>query len=339
MDRPRLGFICGVPRSGTTWMGRILNAHPKVAVFGETAFWSRDYLHPNRQDCYSRNQVRRLVRIQQKNEWQVTTGDDRPLPGLASGQYCSLVGQVLNPYGKRNYRATPKELFSSIASAVASRQGKAIAVEKTPGHLLFLDRIHQIYPDAPIVIMFREPFGFVASLIHRHGRGVVAGRRILRRFAYHPAIVSYLWRCYARSLIVQLSLSNTKLLVVDHAQLIADPMVIARAVTTHFGANPDLLVMDQQPVNSSFASSPRQPAPAVTSFWLRLLAGPECAALYPKLVFYRVTLISILVSWLALLPSAFLFFALYRSNAISILSYFMDLVRTGKNCKERIRGS
>ncbi len=48
-DTKLLGFIVGMSRSGTTWLSNSLNAHPSVAVFGETGFWGKMYIVPKGQ--------------------------------------------------------------------------------------------------------------------------------------------------------------------------------------------------------------------------------------------------------------------------------------------------
>lgn len=335
----RLGFICGMPRSGTTWLGRALAAHPEIAVFGETDFWGRDYLQPDQDGNYRPTHIRRLLRIQRAKDWQTTTGDDASLPDIPTGEYGALVAKALTPHIETLQGGRPEVLFSAIVSQIASRTGKPIIVEKTPGHLLFLDRIREAYPEAPIVILKREPLGFAASLTYRPAAGVIAGRPCVRSFAYHPAIVTYLWRGYARSLLAQLADRDSRVLVVDHAMLNQDTKGVAQAVARHLGAGTARLEVNPRPVNSSFASRPGREAPAATTFWLRRLALQECTRLYPALELPRRGWFTALASCLALSPALLLFLILYRPRSVALWTYARGFAAAGTNRGPRTRSS
>ena len=202
-------------------------------------------------------------------------------------------------------------------------------VEKTPGHLLFLGRIRAAFPDAPIVIVKREPLGFVASLVHRPSSGGIGSNQHLRRFAYHPAIVVYLWRGYARSLLEQLSRPDSRVLWLDYAELHQDPVGVVQRVVRHLGAKDQPWPIDTRPVNSSFTGASRRPPPATTGFWVSLLAGRECAQLYPDLQLKWPSMLTIGCSCLALPLAVILFVLLYRPRSIGFWRYLRQFARIG----------
>jgi len=334
-----LGFICGMPRSGTTWLGRVLASHPEIAVFGETDFWGRDYLQTDKDGYYRPASIERLGHIQATKDWHTTTGEGAPLPGLPSGEYGRLVARVLSAFTHRSQRTRPEDLFFAIAAEVATRAGKRIVVEKTPGHLLFINRIRQAYPEVPVVILKREPLGFVTSLTYRPAEGAVAGHPRIVAFAYHPAITSYLWRQYARSLLATLAEPDSQVLVVDYSALMRDPAAIARQVARHLGANCERLIVDPRPVNSSFAAAPRRMPPASTTFWLRLLARHECSRLYPDLELIQPPWYTTVASCLSLVPSVLVFSVLYRPRAAALLDYARRFAGAGRRRDTATRSS
>lgn len=331
MNPIQTGFICGLPRSGTTWLARTLATHPLVAVFGETDFWGRDYVSPKHDGEYDLRQIQQIAKIQSGKEWQTTTGDDRNLPGLKIGDYQRIANDLVTCSLSLDCKETPTTVFYKLASGVAQVQDKTFVIEKTPGHLLFLDRIRTAYPLSPTIILFREPYGFIASLTHHAARPSQKIPLWLKRFAYHPALTVYWWKVYARSLIAQQREQNNKTLLIDHHQLITDPGSAVRSAATHMGIDPNLLTVDQTPVNSSFAKMPRRSAPNTTGYWLRLLAHKELSCLYPNHRSPQLNKLAILASWVVLFPSLFLFTAVFLPRSTRVTKYLSSVFSSGKD--------
>lgn len=330
MNSTQIGFICGLPRSGTTWLARTLATHPKVAVFGETDFWGRDYVYPNNDGRYNLSRIRRIEKIQSEKEWQTTTGDNRDLPGLKFGDYKRIVNELFLYNVGVDRSETPTTLFYKLASKVAEQQDKTFVIEKTPGHLLFLDRIRGAYPLSPTIILFREPCGFVASLTHHAAHPSQKVPLWLKRFAYHPALTIFWWKAYARSLIVQQQQQNNRVLLIDHHQLTTDPRLVVRLAAAHIGIDPNLLTVDLTPANSSFSTTPRRSAPHTTGYWLRLLANREFTSLYPNHRTPRPNRLAILASWIALLPSVLLFIAVFLPRSSKLAKYLSGSISRGR---------
>ena len=128
-----LFFVGGMPRSGTTWMQQLLNAHPNVLCMGESRFF--EDLIPNLYEMlkgYSRR----------RHDMVDTWG-----PGVSG-----LTGMHMGPIFKAS--------FASLAGANLGDKDVADLVtvgEKTPDNITSLRRLWQIYPEARVIHVIRDP--------------------------------------------------------------------------------------------------------------------------------------------------------------------------------------
>ena len=159
---PRLDFVLGLPRSGSTWLGRALGRHPEVAVFGETCFFGRLYVEPRKDGLYGAEELERVRRIQRARDWETTTTDRtsweppwraRRVRGARGRRDC----------GARRPPVAPHDVLSAIATAVAARGSKPRAIEKTPQHVHWLPRVAASFPEARFVLTIRDPYEYMAS--------------------------------------------------------------------------------------------------------------------------------------------------------------------------------
>lgn len=126
---PEIFFLCGHPRSGTNWMGSVLNLHPAIYCHGE----------------FHLEAVRHAVDYLQGQSWQITAKE--PLRGTLDRAYWEFVRTSVSAWClERRPRAswvgdrTPRELFPLIPGTphfLAVRDGRDVAVSWT-FHLLRL---------------------------------------------------------------------------------------------------------------------------------------------------------------------------------------------------------
>jgi hypothetical protein len=145
-------FVVGVTRSGTTLLAAMLGSHPRLDSGPET-FLLTHYLG-------SRHQL----------------FDPRDWPHAATDFVCSLRLRdqpVHLLYGRSREQVadalaarTPgiPALLESLAAEHAAANHKSRWVEKTPRHLAHVDTIRQVWPDAPIVRLVRDPRDVALSL-------------------------------------------------------------------------------------------------------------------------------------------------------------------------------
>jgi hypothetical protein len=314
-------MLFGMPRSGTSFLARALETVPGVAVFGESDFFGRSYRPPGEDGHYDRRALAAVVETQAQKEWTSTTGEHgQPLARIAPGVYPKLVAAALDGLD----RATPAATFREIVGAVARHTECATVIEKTPGHLLFVERVAEALPEARFVASWREPEGFVRSFLQLDQREPRATTRVLGRASLHTALGVLMWRSYMRALERAKACLGGRLLVLSHEQLRRDPHdTVARAAAHLHLAAPtvDLLGL---PRNAS--SDPNIPTPADLSLWLRLLAAEfERDGELP-----RTSTIHAVRSLITVAPSSALFVARVLPQAMGRLAYIRDYLGLGR---------
>jgi hypothetical protein len=134
-------FILGAPRSGTSLLSRMLDAHPAVAVPDETKiFETFAPLLPLYGDLRRPERLRRLVDDVLAWRWV------RRLPDPPDR------AEVLARVARRDLGG----VFEAFLSAWAARRGKRRCGEKTPSNLYLWPAIERAFPDAAVVHILRD---------------------------------------------------------------------------------------------------------------------------------------------------------------------------------------
>lgn len=133
-----LAFIVGCPRSGTTWLQRLLAAHPEVRTGQESDLF----------DVYLGPQLR---------AWR------RELDPASSGRGGVGLGCYLDDASfRRTLKGYALSLMEPMIGPLAEGQ---IFVEKTPGHVLWIPEILELFPQARFIHVLRDARDVVASLL------------------------------------------------------------------------------------------------------------------------------------------------------------------------------
>jgi hypothetical protein len=161
-------FVGGCPRSGTTLLRVILDAHPELAIPGETRILVDGYRARarwgNLEDPENRRRVARWV-VERKvcRHQRLTPDPDELVERMVAAP--PTIGSVL----------------SAGFQLYAERHGKARWGDKRPSLVLNLDAVFAMFPDAQFVNIVRDPRAVVASIrrVGRQqrwsGRGLAAG--------------------------------------------------------------------------------------------------------------------------------------------------------------------
>ncbi|WP_063800357.1 sulfotransferase family protein [Bradyrhizobium lablabi] len=132
-DLPAVCFLLGLPRSGTTLLSHLLQQHPDIMAPPEPwlmlaleAFGRVDHRHPAGASLIQDATSEFLGRIDH-------TIVSRAFADTAYGQYLA---------------AASKRTF----------------IDKTPRYWMVLDFLDSLYPEAPHILLFRNPYAVAASL-------------------------------------------------------------------------------------------------------------------------------------------------------------------------------
>lgn len=131
-------FVVGCQRSGTTMLQQALNRHPQIVIPPETAFFTHFLGHSRR------GQLQHLRRINADLKIEMPPPSRRiSRPSDAAAFFERIAGLYLDRIGRTNV-----ELFG----------------EKTPHHILRIDRIARVFPDAKIILIYRDGRDVAISL-------------------------------------------------------------------------------------------------------------------------------------------------------------------------------
>ena len=267
---PRLDFVLGLPRSGSTWLGRALGRHPEVAVFGETCFFGRLYVEPTEDGLYGADELERVRRIQRARDWETTTTDRTAWePPWEPGEYAELVDAAI---AGLEAPVAPHDVLLAIATAVAARGSKPRAIEKTPQHVHWLPRLAASFPEARFVLTIRDPYEYMASY-KRLGRRVEGkARKTLDSSWRHPLIAALFWRSYAVSIERSLASYRDRTLLVRTEDLRHRPGETLAGLQS-FLELPEADLGGTEGANSSFREGEPRGLRATDVFWMSLVAG------------------------------------------------------------------
>ena len=168
-------FIVGCPRSGTSLLQRIVNAHPQIPITPETHWIPR--LFEKRkgltlEDMVTTELISRL--LEQARFTRLGIGREELLAMIAGGRpisYSSLVTAIFDSYG--------------------DAQGKALVGDKTPGYVRRMNTLHALWPQARFVHLIRDGRDVYLSMRHRPLHHLKAGA--FDTWSEKPVLTAALW--------------------------------------------------------------------------------------------------------------------------------------------------
>jgi hypothetical protein len=211
-------FVVGNPRSGTTLVQQILSAHTEFWTAPETHIF--DYVMRAAPDAatkaISAEKLNTLLKRLEKRS-RLTLAEHVHQEMIAQANNGTLTGPRFVELVMRSFKT---------AGDPATRW-----VEKTPQHLLHLDKIWQYFPDAPVINIVRDP------------RDVVSSPSRFRKYApglaRTIAVVNIAWRW---NRFIERASSHTgdpRFLSIRYEDLVNDPERILEQLAAHAGTEKD----------------------------------------------------------------------------------------------------
>jgi Sulfotransferase family len=271
---PLAGLVAGMPRAGTTWLIKTLNAHPDAAAFGETQFWGRSYVTPDQEGNYGPTELRAVAGHLKHN---LKTS----LSAIGEGPGCL---KALKPEGIDAFveafidglesPLTPAEVFRHLCAAIAAVEGKQCCVEKTPHHVNWLDRIWQALPGTRAVLMIRNPYEFALSYKHADRIATIARKGEYRQL-YHPLGCALVWRTSLRAALRARLQRPKQVLVMNLAEVRSDAVEVLNRIQRFLGLSSVEIAGSVPADNSSFSEGPKPSLQAEDVFWINLICRRE----------------------------------------------------------------
>ena len=133
---PGLVFLVGPPRSGTTWLQRILGAHPEIGTAQESHLFNHFF-------------------SSQIDSWQHLLEFEDGRGGIGLPAYLTEAEFHAMLHDQMRY---------CFSKSTAYNKGNWF-LEKTPDHLLHLARIKQVAPHAKFIVITRKPHDVIESML------------------------------------------------------------------------------------------------------------------------------------------------------------------------------
>jgi len=149
-------FVVGVPRSGTTLLSAMLSAHSRLDCGPESRFFAR----------YRHLDAKQRERILDALTWPRPAVDFIASLRNQDHPITELFGLGLPEIGMFLAERDPSlaAMLESLTALHARKAGKARWMEKTPRHLLMTDTLRELWPEARIVRIVRDPRDVALSL-------------------------------------------------------------------------------------------------------------------------------------------------------------------------------
>jgi Sulfotransferase family len=169
-------FIVGCPRSGTTLLQRLLDAHPEIAISSET-FWIPYYFRRRigltPEGLVTPEMVSRLFEYYKFYRMKIARQDlERLCATNCPSDYATLVTEIFDLYG--DYR------------------GKALVGDKTPDYVRELALLHELWPNAKFIHLIRDGRDVALSATNWK-RKVAKLERMFPTWAAEPVVTAALW--------------------------------------------------------------------------------------------------------------------------------------------------
>lgn len=241
----RIIFIVGNSRSGTTMMLRIFNNHPELMVLNELHFFEQLWSPQDKGKPISKEEAVTLAsKLLLTQRVGYMTHDQDYL------QYTDEATKLVDELDEKKIVA--EAIFNHFTKREVMLNHKTIVCEKTPQNVFYLKEIFELYPNAKIINMVRDPRAILLSQKNKWNRRNLGGnymtaKEALRlRINYHPITLSKLWNAAINA--AQLFSNDKRILTVRFEDLLEQPEHTIQTICHHIDVifNKNMLNITQE---------------------------------------------------------------------------------------------
>lgn len=229
LQNEKVIFIVGNSRSGTTMMLRILNNHSQVYGLNELHFFEQLWSSKDADKHISKEEAivlaAKLLFVQR----------DGYIGKTDATKYRQEAEELVAEMKADNYLG--HEVYTFMMFRESKLQNKITPCEKTPQNVFYLKEILELYPNARIINMIRDPRAVLLSQKRKWrrrkmGATFITRREVLRlRINYHPITLSRLWNAAVRA--VNPFLKDKRLLNVHFEDILDNPVETIQNICQH----------------------------------------------------------------------------------------------------------
>jgi hypothetical protein len=238
MSQPGQIFVIGTARSGTTWLGNLLAAHP--AITAVTAVQHHG-VHESHLLDHTRYALPGIMSCEAFVA-EYSREDYFKLAGLTIDDFCSVAPKS----------GDACDFFKAMMEEFARRVGARYWLEKTPKHAIYYAEILARFPNARFVVIERDFRAVLRSQLGKYARpGAPRWLQVLEkvfRYVSDMKAIAKLQRA-----------ARDKVMTISYEDLVQDTDRQIRRITDFLGLEPERLRSAYSPVPSFEGNSNEVP--------------------------------------------------------------------------------
>jgi hypothetical protein len=155
-----------------------------------------------------------------------------------------------------------EDVFHHFTKREVTLNGKSVVCEKTPQNVFYLKEIFELYPNAKIINMVRDPRAILLSQKNKWNRrnlgaDYMTKKEALRlRINYHPITLSKLWNAAINA--AKSFNSDARLITVRFEDLLEQPETTLQEVCKHIGVEFDSNMLNITQESSSIEKDSKE---------------------------------------------------------------------------------
>ncbi len=243
-------FVVGNSRSGTSMMARILNNHPNINTFVHELHFFEELT--NTEELFKDISFKK-AKLLYANLLSII------YKGYLSKREPEIYFSEAEKCVKELDQLTPASIYKHFLFYITKKNGKQIPCEQTPRNLFYLKEIFEIFPNAKIINMMRDPRDVLLSQKNKWRLRFIGYKNhplseSIRSFVnYNPIIISKLWNSAIKE--YEQFKHDERLINIKFENLISNPEMTLKKICDFLEIKMDEKMLDIPVIGSSFKNS------------------------------------------------------------------------------------